>query len=539
MIQEWLADFLSKYRTGYFIAQSLTVFVLFLLGLCFILLVKRRIEGAVYVLLAYPAGLSLYVLSGVILLVTRQKFSAPHLILAMLLILLATYLGETVMTGTFSGFAFQKPSLPVLILAAALLISLISCSGIFSVSLWNDSMYPYSLYPRAIVRYGYLRKKFNVFLTDVGLGSAVLGTLPYLFGFNETFGIQAALNLDFLIFFAAMVRWISGKKKGIDERKPGLIRNVTTLCGLFLLVTAMPFAIISRWAMSNMYFTEFLFICTGSALFFKKGSNPAVKGNALNPAGQDKDWRQTEAGDILLLSLLTTAMSFFRMEGMMIAAFVILSYTMIGLSGKLFALFSVLPCIVLYGLYYLRIFVIMTINAPYTFLNRTKALVQMAALVLLFLYLVLLQGRVKKSLTKHLKVIIIAGLTVGNAVLFFIDPALYTADLKAFYLNLTHMSGWGVFPVFVASALAVTVCCQISDGKKPAISYMDFISISYILITLGVSFARGDPLQENVGDSGNRVLLQIVPVLMFAVIEHLTECAEAESSSLTTPDKAE
>ena len=214
----------------------------------------------------------------------------------------------------------------------------------------------------------------------------------------------------------------------------------------------------------------------------------------------------------------------------MIAAFVILSYTMIGLSGKLFALFSLLPCIVLYGLYYIRIFFIMTIEAPYTFLNRTKAAVQMAALTVLFLYLILIQGRVKKTLSKHLKVIIIAGLILGNTVLFFLDPALYTADLKAFFLNLTHMSGWGVFPVFVLSALAVTLCCQISDGKKPYISYMDFVSISYILITLGVSFARGDPLQENVGDSGNRVLLQIVPILMFAVVDHLMEGVEGKTA---------
>lgn len=504
MTQEWLADFLSKFRAGYFIAQSLTVFALFLAGLCFVMLIKRRLESPVHVLLAYPAGLSLYLLSGVILLVTKQRFAAASLIITMLILMLLGYMVTSAVSGTCRGFAPVKPSLLITVLIAAILVSIIACSGIFPVSLWNDSMYPYSLYPRAIVRYGYLKRKFNVFLTDVGLGSAVTGTLPWIFGFNETFGIQAALNLDFLIFFGFMVRETAGRK--------GPVRNVITACGLLLLVTSMPFAVISGWAMSNMYFTEFLFICTGSAVYFAK------------KAGEQKN----TAGDILLLSVITAAMSFFRMEGMMIAAFVILSYTMIGLSGKLLALFSVLPCMVLYGLYYIRIFIIMTINAPYTFLNRTKAVIQMVALTALFLYLILIQGRVKKTLSKHLKVIITAGLVLANLILFFLDPALYTADLKAFYLNLTHMSGWGVFPVFVVSALAVTLCCQITDKKKPSVSYMDFVSISYILITLGVSFARGDPLQENVGDSGNRVLLQIVPVLMFAVIEHLTECAKEE-----------
>ncbi|MBQ1525548.1 MAG: hypothetical protein IIZ75_00305, partial [Lachnospiraceae bacterium] len=206
MTQEWLADFLSKFRAGYFIAQSLTVFALFLAGLCFVMLIKRRLESPVHVLLAYPAGLSLYLLSGVILLVTKQRFAAASLIITMLILMLLGYMVTSAVSGTWRGFAPVKPSLLITVLIAAILVSIIACSGIFPVSLWNDSMYPYSLYPRAIVRYGYLKRKFNVFLTDVGLGSAVTGTLPWIFGFNETFGIQAALNLDFLIFFGFMVR---------------------------------------------------------------------------------------------------------------------------------------------------------------------------------------------------------------------------------------------------------------------------------------------------------------------------------------------
>ena len=225
MTQEWLADFLGKFRTGYFIAQSLTVFVLFLLGLCFIMLIKRRLDSLVHVLLAYPAGLSLYVLSGVILLVIKQKFTAVNLVITVFILMLAGYIAASVVSGSYSGFAPVKPSFLIPVLFAAILISLIACSGIFPVSLWNDSMYPYSLYPRAIVRYGYLKRKFNVFLTDVGLGSAVTGTLPWVFGFNETFGIQAALNLDFLIFFGTMVREASGRLKGIGEEKTGLKIN--------------------------------------------------------------------------------------------------------------------------------------------------------------------------------------------------------------------------------------------------------------------------------------------------------------------------
>ncbi len=51
--------------------------------------------------------------------------------------------------------------------------------------------------------------------------------------------------------------------------------------------------------------------------------------------------------------------------------------------------------------------------------------------------------------------------------------------------------------------------------------FMEFIVSGYLLITLAVGFARGDPLQENIGDSGNRVLLQAVPLIVYAVTERV------------------
>ena len=54
-------------------------------------------------------------------------------------------------------------------------------------------------------------------------------------------------------------------------------------------------------------------------------------------------------------------------------------------------------------------------------------------------------------------------------------------------------------------AVLVLLVCQLADGIRPdALSHMDFLVLGYLLLALAVSFARGDALQENVGDSGSR-----------------------------------
>ena len=512
-MREWLIEFLSEYKAGFLAAQVLTILALFLLGLVFVLLVKGSINSFLSVVLAYPLGLSLYIVSGALLLVTDTGFQVSHILITICALLLLCYLTATIARrlesgkgrfrfdrGLFMRVTFPQPKHILIVFFTATAVALIACSGIFSVSIWNDSMYPYALYPRAIVSYGGLRREFNVFLTDVGLGSAIIGTLPYLFGFNETFGIQSALNLNFLIFFGYAIGQVVCERMDLKNSKSNFTKIMIIAGGLFLLMTAMPFVVVSKWAMSNMYFTEFLFICLYTACHAGKGMD-----------------------DMLVLSVLTIMLSLMRMEGMIIALLAILSYAILGHRSRWLADRIVFPCIVIYGLYYARIFIFMFVDAPYTFLNEPKAAIQMAALIVLYIYLAFIRGRFFKLIDEHLKIVILVGLLLINLLLFVYDRSLYISDVQAFYYNLVHMSGWGVFPIFTVSAVVIIICCSLLDKKRPAFSYMDFFVISYVLITLAVSFARGDALQENVGDSGNRVLLQIVPTAMFAIIEHFIE----------------
>nr|MCR5672746.1 hypothetical protein [Lachnospiraceae bacterium] len=50
--------------------------------------------------------------------------------------------------------------------------------------------------------------------------------------------------------------------------------------------------------------------------------------------------------------------------------------------------------------------------------------------------------------------------------------------------------------------------------------------IGYILIVFAVSYGRGDSLTEYLGDSGNRVLLQVVPLIVMTFAGLFTKLSQ-------------
>ncbi|MCR5733804.1 MAG: hypothetical protein K6G22_04270, partial [Lachnospiraceae bacterium] len=467
-------------------------------------------DSPLFMLTAFPVGLSLYVISGYLLLVTDIGFSFKKMLAALLFFVIAALLFRLLAKGREkdkeSLFKWSPYSKKMIVTGICIFVltALFSVSGILSVSLSNDSMYYFNLYPQALVNYGHLRREFNVMLTDVGLGAAVIGTLPHLFSFNESFGILTFFNLNFLcIFFYAL---FSCAYKSAQDRKKSLI---TALFGLLFLMSQMPFIIISKWVMANMYFMEYMFIC----YYLLSGLSDKRKSG--------KKGMMTDK-DIIPVVFMVTAMSTLRMEGTIMAILLLFIVSMLELSNGMLSFALILPQFVLQLLYDIRIFVRMDINAPYTFLTKSKAVIGLSALLLSFVYMLFVRGRVK-LFDRHMGKLITGGLVLVNAVLYFKDRELFTDNLIVFSKNLMNRSGWGTFPVAVLSVCIIIVFCTLIDKMpiKPKIT--DVFVLEYLLLTLAVSFARENTLQEGVGDSGNRVLLQIVPLVVFALYEHVTE----------------
>ena len=109
---------------------------------------------------------------------------------------------------------------------------------------------------------------------------------------------------------------------------------------------------------------------------------------------------------------------------------------------------------------------------------------------------------------------------LGNGIFYIYDREHYIGNIKAFGANLFRQSGWGMLPYFVIATTVVfaaeyaLIPGEKRESSRTSNAFNIVLTIGFILIVLVASFGRGDVLMEDVGDSGNRVLLQITPLII-------------------------
>lgn len=503
---EILSRIIENVSVTYYFRQVLVVLVLFALGIVFLSSVSgdskskdNILEGDVFpleyrFLLAFPVGLSLLSVCGLLLLIFNIKYSyvTVSLLLGIVVVFMVVYSKQY--KRVISEISRNKRTLIVYSLIV-LLLALISVSGIISIGYSNDSMYYYSAYPHEIVNRGNIFNGLDVFLTDAGQATAIINTLPFLFGFNETFGIHAFFNINFIcIFFYAVYE----KCGQFFDKK---ISTLTAFLSTLLLVTSMPYIFVSKWIIANMYFMGFVFVLV-----------------YLNSRFNDND------NSIYIRSLLLLMVSFVRIEGALYAGLIVLTYMMQKNIKKKNVCVLVLPTAVVQILYYVRIFIFMNIKAIYAFMTWQKSIVAGIFLLLVMAYGLLVAEDTKYSALKgklgilaNPVVTTFSGLIVVNGALFIYDRRIFISNVKVFIGNALRNSGWGFFVAVIIVLIALV------PKKKIQTLYYEYFCLGFVLVSFAACFARGDGLRVNLFDSSNRVMLQIVPFVVYALVNRYIE----------------
>ena len=174
--------------------------------------------------------------------------------------------------------------------------------------------------------------------------------MPFFYGFDEIFGVQTLLNINFLAFFAYAVQSYASTR--LDKKNTYVI----TFVSIVMLVTSMPFVLMSRWFMANAFFMEYMAVILYFAYEF------SLK-------------EETDRADLLVLAVLITGLSIMRMEGALNAGVLILSIMMLKFKSKDIALYFLSPVLILQSLYLYRIFIKITLHTKIQFILRKKAVV--------------------------------------------------------------------------------------------------------------------------------------------------------------------
>lgn len=478
-MEQFILAFFNGISTRFFINQTLTIIVLAVYGVVFMLMLRGDKATVYDYLLSFPVALGTYSLAGYFMLGAGIKFCKISVIGVMAILLVIVALAYR---GSIHKIRVNKTL--IFFCLAVIVTAIISTSGLIPVSVTNDSMYYFSEYPRALVRGGFLDSPLDRFLTDASQGIAIIGTLPFLFGYDEIFGILTFLNINFLAIYGITVYEFAKDKL---DRKGSIIAGVLSV---LMLLSSMPFLIMSKWAMANLFYMEYMAIIAFVAYRFSKDAKKS---------------------DLIILSILITAISIMRMEGALNAGVLVLCIMMLSYRSIDITCFMVLPMTILQSLYLFRIFILITLHTKVQFMTRGKAMVLILFLIAIMLYAMLIRGRLFRSLEKFYPYILVVGLFAANIMVLLYDRGDYISNLYIFTQNILRHGGWGVFASFVVGVMLLV------PVKSVKINFFDIVTICFILLTIVLGWARGDVLIQGFGDSGNRMLIQAVPILVFCL----------------------
>jgi hypothetical protein len=200
--------------------------------------------------------------------------------------------------------------------------------------------------------------------------------------------------------------------------------------------------------------------------------------------------------------------SFTRIEGPLYAALILL--LVIGSKELPYRriLGLVLPYTTIALLWHLFLLTSVTQNA---ILSQTNLLLIIAALG--GLTLLALASKWLIPLLNVLPEIILALLASGLALLILIEPDHMITSLTHFWQNLTNIYFWG-WTWF--AVLAFVPFIYPDRSSLPRNRMLTFCFAGFVLIILALSIAR-NPYRLGQTDSANRLMLQILPLILFAV----------------------
>lgn len=507
-IAELIGQIENNLSGVYFLTQLITVICLFLYGYFTLLILgkcKSDKDRIVRTILAYPLGLAEFSLLAFVLVIVGIPYNSCSVIAICVLGIIITCVIEAFAHGRkeltdrlTKGLSEVCTKRGLISAVIVVLAAMLACSGVLSVMVSNDTMYHFSFYPRSIVYFGKLRANFDTYLTDVGQGCALINTLPYLFNFNETFGLQHMLNFSMVSLFYMALSEKMSELKGRSGQIIALILSV-------LLMFSLPFVVISKWILANDYFAAYMFIVAYIA--GKRATD--------------------DSSDVVVLSILIAALSIMRIEGGVYATLFVLCISTLKYTNRELGLFLLLPVVILNAAYSARVFLTLGVSSPYCFLTPKKSILMIAIMLVVLAYLLVVRGRIGLKIFAHMDILIIAGLGGANLLLLIRDVSGYLDNLKNFMTNIMFTGGWGVLPVVIFSIYLV---CLLGRGKID-FGYWDFMALSFILYAIAVTFMREGGLRPAVGDSGNRVLLQSVPLLLFAAANHIPELLKSSDDS--------
>ena len=162
----------------------------------------------------------------------------------------------------------------------------------------------------------------------------------------------------------------------------------------------------------------------------------------------------------------------------------------------------------------------MGVDPVYSFLDVKKALAITLGLIAVLIFILFIRDRVLdiRFIRERYRLMIIFLLILGNGAFLAVNPDRYISNLLTIYRNIRLGHGWGYFGIFMVLA-GVLIAVDVVRGGFKDMAFLDFVWVCFILTIIAACWARGGALRMGVGDSGNRIMMETVPLTVAVITQ--------------------
>jgi membrane protein len=371
---------------------------------------------------------------------------------------------------------------------------LITSSGILPGISSSDSYYYIYHYGEVLAQSG--RLSFDLvgtFMTWAGITPALLGSFSSLYGFETILVQHYLLVLSMILLIAGELFYSVGEESTYKIKK-----IVFTIFLIVLCLLLAPMLLILPYQISNTYTMVYLtaFLILGEKYWIKEKEEIYLN---------------------ILMSVFAAWITLSRPEGFVLMAFVIVCFGQNQNSKK--RMLWVCLSSAFFEIAYLMKLFIEQCTAERTVENTRYSLLNTGVISICILSILLFSFLYNTKLMlffRRITALIMIGILPILSLLYgyFFAKNTLIIDINAIFSNLNYAM-WGYLPHFTV----IIAMVFLMNGKLNVFRWE--IIIGYIFLNFAFNIARNETLVKGYGDSYNRILLSIMPFIIYSIADRL------------------
>lgn len=468
----------AKLTAGDGFRQILIGVIFYVYGYIF---VEQITEGSMEYtpFLALPIGMVCWSMASLLLVVTGIPYTllTTSGVLAVFLLIIILWKRAKIDIGKF-----------VQTLCIAIGVANVASTGALLLMHTSDSAYYIMKYGEILAIDGGITDNVGYWLTWTGITNAFWGSLVKFFGVYSMGTLHHMLVISFLLGMVVLTY------RMLDVFAATKTRMLATAGVVGMLLITPAIFLLGHWQMQNTYYM--IYMCFYILLCYHLPNAKAAEKKGIH-------W---------LLGLLSIMLGMMRIESIVLMCILVICISTLKIEKKELLGSMLLPLGIAQIAYWIRVYLVMG-NIISGMMSKQVAVIMALSWMITVLYICVFRKWVEQFFKGYMPHFILAMLLLLNVALAALKWDVFQINIAVTASNLANAS-WGYFPWLVLIGVMVAVQFGVH------LNFFDLIWIGYILGNFAIGMGRIGSFRLGEGDSVNRILLSVVPVIFISGIMH-------------------